>query len=273
MEPIVCISTIVVLALLETNKAFSGCKDQSHQPQRPFIDWWTCYPMVESPPGDTCYIFDCCSPASGAFDQHDGAEILAASTLQQDAASELRYCFTQVLINHLRQLNGQPQSLAQIFASIFRYIRINHIQSPPNHVPRIGHPSIMIAPCQPGIPRRSQQLTSSPNNPRVLITANLDSSTRVEPREWQNWLTTNLPPGIQSTDIAVEGVFQGSTLLMLSMPVEIWTMLPRNDLCYSFVGFVNSGNLLLPAPSARMPSREENRPFSLPDRASKNLPW
>ena len=28
-------------------------------------------------PGDTCYIFDCCSAASGAFDQREGAEFLA----------------------------------------------------------------------------------------------------------------------------------------------------------------------------------------------------
>jgi hypothetical protein len=46
--------------------------------------------------------------------------------------------------------------------------------------------------------------------------------------EWKNWLTTNILSHILSSDITIEGYFQGSSsILLVTLPVKVWTMLPQ----------------------------------------------
>ena len=53
-----------------------------------------------------------------------------------------------------------------------------------------------------------------------------------------------------AADITVEAEFRGSSpLLLISLPIEIWTMLPRDNSAYSFVAHIHSGILASPLKS------------------------
>jgi hypothetical protein len=57
---------------------------------------------------------------------------------------------------------------------------------------------------------------------------------------WSEWLR-HIPQGVES--IKIQGVYKSySTLVLLSMPVVVWDLLPKNA-AYSFVGFVKPVNL------------------------------
>jgi hypothetical protein len=61
--------------------------------------------------------------------------------------------------------------------------------------------------------------------------------------EWRNWLRRQIPTNVAK--INVEGVFEGSSkVVLLRLPVAIWDMLPDRD-AYSFVGYVRSSNLIV----------------------------
>jgi hypothetical protein len=60
-------------------------------------------------------------------------------------------------------------------------------------------------------------------------------------RTWCEWLKT-LPSGAK--EVSVQGVYKScSTLVLLNMPLLLWNLLPSNS-AYSFVGFVQSKNLV-----------------------------
>ncbi len=57
-----------------------------------------------------------------------------------------------------------------------------------------------------------------------------------------------MPSSVHESQVTVEGRFDagaGSEMLVLALPIEIWTMLPVGDAPYRFVGFVESSNQLL----------------------------
>jgi hypothetical protein len=60
-------------------------------------------------------------------------------------------------------------------------------------------------------------------------------------RTWCNWLKT-IPDGAQN--ITIQGLYKScSALVILSLPIALWDLLPENA-AYSFIGFVNSTNLV-----------------------------
>ncbi len=61
-------------------------------------------------------------------------------------------------------------------------------------------------------------------------------------REWCNWLKI-IPDGVQN--ITIEGLYKScSALVILRLPITLWDLLPDNA-AYSFIGFVNSNNLVM----------------------------
>lgn len=60
-------------------------------------------------------------------------------------------------------------------------------------------------------------------------------------RTWTEWLKA-LPNGAK--EVSIQGVYKScSTLVLLNMPLLLWDLLPSNS-AYSFVGFVQSDNLV-----------------------------
>lgn len=158
--------------------------------------------------------------------------------------------FTRVLVDELNVLNGASQSIAGIFASMFRNASQNQVEAPPAHIIKKGINSITLAkladPKQKksfGTRKRKRKFPVSEN--RVLLKVQLeDDVTFSDPEQWKKWLTTNVPSSIFDFDITIESAFTGSRLLLVTVPLEVWTMLPANEDAYAFVAHVASNNVL-----------------------------
>ena len=75
--------------------------------------------------------------------------------------------------------------------------------------------------------------------PHVLISLALEGEQLLEIGAWKKWLE-DCP--LFAKYAKIEGLYRGrSSLLILSLPVVIWDLLPDNQAC-SFIGYVNSTN-------------------------------
>ena len=81
--------------------------------------------------------------------------------------------------------------------------------------------------------------------PKVLISLSLEEDQELSPNAWAEWLAS-IPAKIESA--CVEGVYRSySTLVLLSVPVATWDMLPESP-AVNFIGFVRSDDLLQNVP-------------------------
>lgn len=207
---------------------------------------------------------------------------MAACAWEQRASAHPNFSFTDTLINELRQLNGQPETLAGIYARIFRYAQQNQVGAAPVHVPKLNSPSVTIgrnrhlAPVTRRVDRDSY---------RVLLSVKVREEIGLDLTQWKEWLTRNIPAGVYSTAVTIEGAFRGSSILLFTVPTEVWTMMPANDPSYTFIGHVTSHIILSPPPTqtsqltSRLPihpgpppSGRENQPPQSPDRKSLGSP-
>ncbi len=79
------------------------------------------------------------------------------------------------------------------------------------------------------------------DHPHVMISLALEDDQRLDLNAWEQWLA-NFPA--LAKHVKIQGVFQShSTLLLLSLPVMVWDLLP-DDPAYSFIAFIRSNNLL-----------------------------
>lgn len=77
--------------------------------------------------------------------------------------------------------------------------------------------------------------------PHVMISLALEDDQNLNIDDWERWLATI--PAL-ARYVRVQGVFKShSTLLLLSLPVMVWDMLPDNRAC-NFVAFIRSNNLV-----------------------------
>ena len=84
---------------------------------------------------------------------------------------------------------------------------------------------------------------SDPNEdePHVMISLALEEDQNLDINAWQEWLASF--PALAKY-VKVQGVFKShSTLLLLSVPVMVWDLLPENHAC-SFIAFIRSNNLI-----------------------------
>lgn len=102
---------------------------------------------------------------------------------------------------------------------------------------------------------------------RVLLTVHLkDDKPNLE--AWRNWLSTHLPPGIVTADVKIESVFKSSSIVVLvTVPVETWTMLDMEDETISFASHVFSHNILPELEQSQLPIRP-----SPSSQGSENMP-
>jgi len=103
----------------------------------------------------------------------------------------------------------------------------------------------------------SGSVVSEPSEdvPHVMISLALEGDQRLDLSAWEHWLQSF--PALAKY-VKVQGVFKShSTLLLLSMPVMIWDLLP-DDHATSFVAFIRSNNLAMEKPQPK-PTRTEVR--------------
>jgi hypothetical protein len=177
---------------------------------------------------------------------------MAACPWDQTATAILDISFTRILIDTLRALNDQPQTLATIYSRMFRFAQETHIGACPVHVPKTGSRSVTI-----GRSLATQRVSRSmnQNSYRVLISVRVRGDVPQDRAQWTAWLARNIPHGILSTDVALEGSFHGSGTMLVTVPVEIWTMLPRDDPAYTFIAHVSTHNLLQLTGATTLPIR------------------
>ena len=78
-------------------------------------------------------------------------------------------------------------------------------------------------------------------SPKALISLALEEDQWLSPNAWAEWLE-GIPAKVKAA--CVEGVYRSySTLVLLSIPVQTWDMLPDNP-AVNLIGFVMSDNLL-----------------------------
>jgi hypothetical protein len=219
---------------------------------RPSLDWNGASASIEYQVGDVLYIFDSCFASQVALG--DGPELLAAANYNSIVGPLLDTSFTRVLVTQLKSLGGKPCSISHLFGKIHRGAIDNEITEVPIHVPHPTKDSIILQKLEKTSEIRSskrikaKQIEALENTEsRVLITIRLRDGTEMpDLMGWKQWLAKNIPPSVHPSQITIEGVFDiGSSLILVALPVAIWTALPVEDTAYGFVSFVKSGNRLL----------------------------
>jgi hypothetical protein len=167
-------------------------------------------------------------------------------------------------------------TLASIYSRIFRYAQQNQVRAVPIHIPKPNSPSVTIGRnrVRP-VTRSSDQGTSY-----VLLSVKVREEIPLDFTQWKEWLTRHIPANVLSAKVTIEGAFRGSSLLLFTVPVEVWTIMPADDPSYTFIGHVKSHNVLsqrltqttmLPMHFAPLSGRE-NQPQRSPDRKSFGSP-
>lgn len=104
------------------------------------------------------------------------------------------------------------------------------------------------------------------DTPHVMISLALEDDQKLDINAWEQWL--NAFPAL-AKHVKVQGVFKShSTLLLVSMPVMIWDLLP-DDQAVSFVAFIRSNNLAIrnsPQPTAQTVAASAPAPVVTPSR-------
>lgn len=144
---------------------------------------------------------------------------------------------------------------------MFRNATQSQLDAPPVHIIKKGTDSITLAklagpkqmkPEAFETRKRKSKFPVSEN--RVLLSVQLeDDVTFPDLEQWKAWLTTNIPSDVFDVDITIESLFTGPRFLLVTVPLEVWTMLPANEDAYAFVAHVSSNNVLPNfSPSSRL---------------------
>ncbi|KAJ0415591.1 hypothetical protein BJY00DRAFT_254281 [Aspergillus carlsbadensis] len=102
---------------------------------------------------------------------------------------------------------------------------------------------------------------------KVLISMHLSDDTP-NLQAWKKSLTQNVP-AVLSAGIKIESTFESrSSIILVTLPLEIWTVLGPTDETFTFIGFVRSSNRLgdeqepqLPLRGCQGPQSQENAPL------------
>ena len=169
-------------------------------------------------------------------------EILAASSVNAPSNSS----WTTELCRHLRNINRQPITVAQLYAKMMKSFAEGRLAS---NLVRLNVPdSNVLAPVQnPTTPYELGDPEDVRGMPMALISAQLKCLTDPPSiEEIKHLLTTHGRAMRQSVKIEVNGYhrtcFSGVVLVLLTLPISVWACLHHNP-AYTFVRFVMSGNL------------------------------
>ncbi|KAL2842479.1 hypothetical protein BJX68DRAFT_257766 [Aspergillus pseudodeflectus] len=233
----------------DENWYFGGRTHSDGSLAGPTLDWNRVRRACEMGEGDICYLFGCGSAGSGAL--YDGPELMCVSGLEQTAGDNWRFSFTRALIDTLQDLDGQQCTMANLFAILYRNSSQHNVSTSPLHV--MGK--------------------NAPTRIKVLISVHL-SDDRPNLQAWKNWLTQNIPAAVLSAEIKIESMFESrSTIALVTLPLELWTVLNPTDESFTFIGFVTSSNRLGGDYGAQLPARGSPGPQSQENNAHRTPPW
>ncbi|KAG5665112.1 hypothetical protein KAF25_009237, partial [Fusarium avenaceum] len=276
----------------------------------PWLQWSAIQTLLERSLSDVLILLDCCAGAASAtFPSGDSiTETISASSWDAIAPDPGRYSFTNALIEVLQEWRVRAFSAAMLHAEVLarlkhpRPITINgkyfEARSTPVHFMMTSNhkaPSIEMSRMSRGDNLPSPELLPMPavahetgrasdsahvsqhdymftepneDTPHVMISLALEDDQRLDVNAWEQWLGA-FPA--MAKYVKVQGVFKShSTMLLVSMPVSIWDLLPE-DHATSFVAFIRSNNLMTQkprnqsvptlVPANRYPTENDNASF------------
>ncbi|KAG5762639.1 hypothetical protein H9Q72_009250 [Fusarium xylarioides] len=229
----------------------------------------------------------CAGAASATFPSGASiTETISASSWDAIAPDPGRYSFTNALIEVLQEWRVRAFSAAMLHAEVLarlkhpRPITINgkyfearstpvHFMMTSNHkapsiemsrmsrgdnlpspellpTPAMAHETGRAADSTAPVSRNDYMFTEpNEDTPHVMISLALEDDQRLDINAWEQWLGA-FPA--MAKYVKVQGVFKShSTMLLVSMPVSIWDLLPE-DHATSFVAFIRSNNLMTQKP-------------------------
>ncbi|KAI0389999.1 hypothetical protein F5Y17DRAFT_462218, partial [Xylariaceae sp. FL0594] len=268
--------------------------------------WSAIQTLLERSLSDALILLDCCAgAASAAFSTGKSiTEIVSASGWDAIAPEPGRYSFTTTLIEVLHEWRWRTFSVAMLHAEVLARLkhprperrnggRFEERTTPVHFMMTANHkaPSIEICrlsggtaadlpPSSPISDAASERhsvvgshagpqdiIGSEPNEsvPHVMISLALEEDQSLNVDDWEKWLSS--VPAL-ARYVKVQGVFKShSTLLLLSLPVMVWDMLPDHPAC-AFVAFIRSNNLVTQ-------KKEEKKPVPIvtpvPDNATLDV--
>ncbi|KAI1378340.1 hypothetical protein F4677DRAFT_391729 [Hypoxylon crocopeplum] len=277
-------------ARIDESRQSTWCGTRSSD--SPWLQWSAIQTLLERSLSDVLILLDCCAGAASATFPNGSSitETISASSWDAIAPDPGRYSFTNTLIEVLQEWKRRTYSAAMLHAEVLARLKhprpemLNgkHFEAratPVHFMMTANHkaPSIEIArilsadtrppspPQEPGYDATSSNgrsadpqdvVGSEPNEdvPHVMLSLALEEDQRLNINDWEQWLS-NIPAIAKY--VKVQGVFKShSTLLLLSMPVMIWDLLPENLAC-NFVAFIRSNNLATRSHSEPRPMEEE----------------
>lgn len=228
------------------------------------LKWSGCEEILHESVSDTLFLLDCCHAGSSISQALKGfSETIAASGFEYIAPPPGPHSFTNALTRVLFEWSRTSQSftIAALHAEILTYLKI----IPPDQLTRDGLTlatastsmemrtfewrrtpvhyirstykyisSIILAPKSQFEDDESSHRETNPpkpnHNPRVVLSISLTEDIRADDAEsCRRWLT-NFP--LPTQDITVEAVFHSfSTVVLISVALEIWDMLPEIPGC------------------------------------------
>ncbi|KAI0013747.1 hypothetical protein F4779DRAFT_625219 [Xylariaceae sp. FL0662B] len=277
-------------ARIDDSRQSTWCATRSSD--SPWLQWSAIQTLLERSLSDVLILLDCCAGAASATFPNGNSitETISASSWDAIAPDPGRYSFTNALIEVLQEWKRRTFSAAMLHAEVLarlkhpRPIMINgkhfearstpvHFMMTANHrAPSIEMSRILSADMRPPSPPQEPStepnplvgrsagpqdvVGSEPNEdvPHVMISLALEEDQRLNINDWENWLS-QIPA--LARYVKVQGVFKShSTLLLLSMPVMVWDLLPEDHAC-NFVAFIRSGNLAIRNHGELQPVEEE----------------
>ena len=266
--------------------------------------WSAIQTLLERSLSDCLILLDCCAGAASATFPNGSSitETISASSWDAIAPDPGRYSFTNALIEVLQEWKHRTYSAAMLHAEVLarlkhpRPVLLNgkhfEARSTPVHFMMTSNhraPSIEMARtvpngvCPPSPPQEPQgeeaptptgrsagppdNVPQEPNEdvPHVMISLALEGDQQLDVNAWESWLAAF--PAIAKY-VKVQGVFKShSTLVLLSLPVMVWDLLPENLAC-NFIAFIRSNNLAMPKDS-EVPEEQLRAPADLEDEADE----
>ncbi|KAI1752313.1 hypothetical protein F4782DRAFT_501326 [Xylaria castorea] len=244
----------------------------------PWLQWSAIQTLLERSLSDTLILLDCCAgAASAAFPTGNSiTETISASSWDAIAPNPGRYSFTSTLLEVLQEWKRKTFSVAMLHAELLARLkhprperhngnRFEARTTPVHFMMTANHKAPSIELCRicsdilpPALPSASTSgrnsfhegrastediIGSEPNEsvPHVMISLALEDDQNLNVDDWERWLATI--PAIAKY-VQVQGIFKShSTLLLVSLPVMVWDMLPDHPAC-NFIAFIRSNNLV-----------------------------
>ncbi|KAK8055862.1 hypothetical protein PG993_001089 [Apiospora rasikravindrae] len=253
----------------------------ARNPDSPWLQWSAIQTLLERSLSDVLILLDCCAGAASATfpTGNSTTETISASSWDAIAPDPGRYSFTNALIEVLQEWKHRTYSAAMLHAEVLarlkhpRPIMLNgkhfearstpvHFMMTSNHkAPSIEMSRMLGEDVRPPSPPQEPEVdVSTPTGrsggppelisaeptedvPHVMISLALEDNQSLDINAWESWLAAF--PAIAKY-VKVQGVFKShSTLMLLSLPVMVWDLLPEN-LATNFIAFIRSNNLAIP---------------------------